>query len=132
MKNHHALTPDPRKRVLVTCPTFEPGFRGGGPIRSVAQIVDDAEQTHDLMLFMADRDLGAQEPYPGLSGSWISRGRTGVFYLNVRKPFQWVRLVGELRRQPVTFMYLNSMWQWAFSLIPIVFAPRIFPSGPFS
>src|SRR5664280_2522415 len=71
-------------RVLVTCATFEPGYRGGGPVRSVAQIIDSAPADLDILLVTRDRDLGSDEPYPGLSGRWISRGRAKVFYLNTR------------------------------------------------
>ena len=34
--------------VLATSAGFEPGFRGGGPIRSVAQIVDTVSDRTDL------------------------------------------------------------------------------------
>jgi len=62
-------------RVLVTCPRFEPGFRGGGPVRSVSQIIDTAPSELDLVLVTRDRDLGGKEPYPELFGQWLARGR---------------------------------------------------------
>ncbi len=109
-------------RVLVTCPTFEPGFRGGGPIRSVSQIVDTAPLDLDLVLVTRDRDLGAKEPYPGLSGQWVARSRASVFYLDTRKPSHWVRVIKQLRREPIKLMYVNSLWEPCFSLVPIALA----------
>jgi hypothetical protein len=74
--------PVPRPfRVLVTCGVFKPGSRGGGPIRSVANVVDTAPNDVDIMLVTRDRDLGSSEPYGGLSGQCVPRGRARVFYL---------------------------------------------------
>src|SRR5437660_12656937 len=79
-------------RVLATAEGFEPGFRGGGPIRSLAAIVDTISDNIDLHLITRDRDFGSSKPYPDLSGRWIRRGRSRVFYLNTRRLGQWFRL----------------------------------------
>jgi len=118
----------PVSRVLVTCANFEPGFRGGGPVRSVSQIIDSAPTNLDLLLVTRDRDCGSREPYPELSGRWILRGRAAVFYLDTRSAVQWLRLTVELRRKRITLMYLNSLWEPYFSLVPLILsALRILP-----
>lgn len=109
-----------RRLVLLTAPTFEPGFRGGGPIRSVARIIDTAPSDVDLTVVTRDRDLGARAPYPGLSGRWINRGRARIFYLNTRSIRQWVRLVRELRRHHYDLLYVNSMWEPVLSILPVL------------
>src|SRR5664280_295984 len=115
-------------RVLVTCATFEPGYRGGGPVRSVAQIIDSAPPDLDILLVTRDRDLGSDEPYAGLSGHWIPRGNAKVFYLNTNSVFQWLCLIAELRRGRITLMYLNSLFQPQFSILPLILCVlRILP-----
>jgi glycosyltransferase involved in cell wall biosynthesis len=111
---------EPSARVLITCATFEPGFRGGGPIRSVAQIVDTAPEHLDVLLVTADRDLGSREPYPDLSGRWVLRGKVPVFYANTRNRAQLWRLARDLRKRRIALMYLNSLWEPRFSLLPLV------------
>jgi glycosyltransferase involved in cell wall biosynthesis len=108
-------------RVLATSAGFEPGFRGGGPIRSVTAIVDTVSDTTDLWLVTADRERGASEQYPGLSGRWISRGRPQVFYLDWRRPRHWLRLWRDLHRRQFDLLYVNSLWQPSFTILPIVF-----------
>jgi glycosyltransferase involved in cell wall biosynthesis len=110
----------PAARVLVTCATFEPGFRGGGPARSVSQIIDSAPTNLDLVLVTRDRDAGSREPYPELSGRWVARGRAAVFYLDTRSALQWLRLTAELRHERITLMYVNSLWDPYFSLVPMI------------
>jgi glycosyltransferase involved in cell wall biosynthesis len=121
---------EPRRfRVLATSAFFEPGFRGGGTIRSVAGIVDTVSDLIDLSLITKDRDLGSSEPYPGLSGRWVRRGRSRVFYLNTRRAAHWLRLAREVRAIPFDLLYANSLWEPTFTIIPILAAKlRLLPA----
>jgi glycosyltransferase involved in cell wall biosynthesis len=107
-------------RVLVTSAGFEPGFRGGGPIRSLTGIVDTVTEKTELYLITRDRDLGASDPYPGLSGHWVNRGDSRIFYLNVWRPGQWFELWRQLRAMRFDLLYVNSLWDPVFTVIPIV------------
>jgi glycosyltransferase involved in cell wall biosynthesis len=112
--------PEPgRFRVLVTSAGFEPGFRGGGPIRSVADIVDTVSDQTDLYLVTRDRDLGSARPYPGRSGRWMRRGRSQIFYLNTHRPGQWLHLWWRLRRVQFDILYVNSLWNPIFTVVPV-------------
>lgn len=111
---------DPRFRVLATVGIFEPGFRGGGPVRSVANIIDSVSEHTEVRLITRDRDLGSTEPYPGLSGKWVRRGRSHVYYLNPRSARQWLQLLRQLRGTAFDLLYVNSLWAPAFTVIPIV------------
>lgn len=108
-----------RFRVLITASYFEPGFRGGGPVRSIAQIVDTLSPQIDATLVTQDRDLGAVEPYDGLSGCWADRGRARVFYLDVRRPSHWMKLWHALRDTTFDVLYVNSIWSMS-SVLPIL------------
>jgi glycosyltransferase involved in cell wall biosynthesis len=109
-------------RVLATSAGFEPGFRGGGPIRSVARIVDSVSDKTDLCLITRDRDFGSAQPYPELSGRWISRGRSRIFYLDTLRVGHWLRLRRELSAVPFDCLYVNSLWNPVFTVIPVIAA----------
>ncbi|HEX9999959.1 MAG TPA: hypothetical protein VGB74_05870, partial [Actinoplanes sp.] len=111
---------DERLRVLITCGTFEPGFRGGGPVRSVAHILDTASERIAAVLITSDRDAGATAPYPGLTGRWRPRNRARIFYLNVHAPRQWLRLWRDLRDVPFDLLYVNSFLSPLFTVLPIL------------
>jgi glycosyltransferase involved in cell wall biosynthesis len=110
------------RRVLATCGVFEPGFRAGGPVRSVAHILETVGAGTEVTLIAGDRDLGDRRPYPGLSGRWVHRGRTIVFYLNTGNPWHWLRLWHGLRGTRFDLLYLNSLWSPAFTLLPLLAA----------
>src|SRR5258708_28993445 len=107
-------------RVLVTSAGFEPGFRGGGPIRSLAGIVDTVTDQTKLFLVTRDRDLGATDAYPGLSGRWVDRGGSRIFYLNTRRPRQWFELWHQLRKVKFHLLYVNTFWDPTSTALPAV------------
>jgi glycosyltransferase involved in cell wall biosynthesis len=109
-------------QVLMTCGAFEPGFRRGGPIKSAAHIVDTVSNAVDLRVVVSDRDQGDTEPYPGLSGKWVDRGRSRVFYLQHGNLKQWWRLFRDTRRTRYDVLYLNSLWEKIFTLPPVLAA----------
>jgi glycosyltransferase involved in cell wall biosynthesis len=108
------------RQILIWVGHFEPGFRAGGPIRSVAQIVDSAPDDVQITLVTRDRDLGSDERFPGLSGRWADRGRHRVFYLDTHNPRQWLRLARALREVSFETVYVNSFWSPVFALLPVV------------
>jgi glycosyltransferase involved in cell wall biosynthesis len=107
-------------RVLMTSQVFEPGFRGGGPVRSIARIVDTVSDRIGVALVTRDRDHGAATPYDGLSGRWLRRGGANVYYLGTRSVRQWLRLLRELRRQRFDLLYVNSLWAPMFTILPVL------------
>jgi len=109
-------------RVLATSNVFEPGFRGGGPIKSLVGIVDTISEATEVYLITKDRDLGSTGPYPGLSGQWIRRGGSRVFYLNTSRLGHWFRLWRQLRAIQFDLLYVNSLLSPHFTVIPVVAA----------
>ncbi|ROO51239.1 glycosyltransferase involved in cell wall biosynthesis [Micromonospora sp. Llam0] len=107
-----------RFQVLVTAGYFHPGWRAGGPVRSVSDILELAGDDIDTTLLTRDHDLGRDKPYPGLSGRWTRFGRTKVFYLGPRHPAHWRTLWRTLRPARFDLLYVNSVWS-IFSLLPI-------------
>ena len=86
----------------------------------MARIVDTISDKIDLWLITRDRDLGSSNPYPKLSGQWIRRGRSRVFYLDTGRLGQWLRLRRELSAIRFDLLYVNSLWNPVFTAIPIV------------
>jgi glycosyltransferase involved in cell wall biosynthesis len=110
------------RRVLATCGSFEPGFRGGGPVRSLAHIMDTLPDDVDFELVTRDRDLGVTLPYPGLSGKTVKRGRAAVTYINASSPVSIARVLLELRRSRIDLLYVNSLWSPVFTIVPLIAA----------
>ncbi|MEU4552301.1 glycosyltransferase [Micromonospora violae] len=114
-------TPSQPFRVLLTCDFFEPGFRAGGPVRSIAQLLDAVSPAVEVTMVTRDRDLGSTTPYPGLSGRWVQRGRTRICYLDPSSPRHWRTLLRNLRSNRFDLLYVNSLWATS-SILPILAA----------
>jgi glycosyltransferase involved in cell wall biosynthesis len=123
--------------VLVFIPNYLPGYRAGGPIRSLVNMVARLGDELDFRIITRDRDLNDDEAYPGIiRGEWIVVGKAKVMYL--RQASISVNYLSELVHQlSPDVIYLNSYFNsiftqrilWARKLkkiheIPIVLAPR--------
>jgi len=113
------VTPKVR-RVLAFTPTFAPGYKAGGVLKSMVQVLENLPESVTVTLVTADRDLGDSVPYDGLSGRVVHRGPHEVHYLNVRNPRHWLALQRWARRNPVDLIYVNSLWSPLFTVLPAV------------
>jgi glycosyltransferase involved in cell wall biosynthesis len=99
-----------RVRILVIVPYYLPGYKGGGPIRSVAGLVSHLGDEFTFDILTSDRDFGDTEPYPDLpSGVWHPVGKARVRYLQPveKRLWSWRRLLMNL---DYDLIYLNSFF----------------------
>lgn len=108
------------RRVLIFAGAFEPGFKAGGPIKSMVELIDSLPASVQVTLVTGDRDQGDSVAYPGLSGRSVPRGHHDIHYLNWRDLRQWARLLRNLRRTRYELMYVNSLWSPQFTVLPVV------------
>jgi hypothetical protein len=94
--------------ILCFADYYLPGHKAGGPIRSVANLVDVFYSEFDFLIVARDRDFLDAEPFPDvLIDQWNNVGNAKVFYaspkmLSVRGIY---RLLNET---PHDALYLNS------------------------
>ena len=103
-------------RVLAAADYFEPGYRAGGAIRSVAEIINTLKPGVELTLITRDRDLGRRQPYDGLSGKWRDCANARIYYINVRRIEHWLGFWKIIRRTEYDLLYLNSIWSKLFTM----------------
>lgn len=123
-------------RILTLTGYYLPGYKAGGPIRTLANLVEWLGDDFQIAIVTSDRDLGDKQPYPNVrSGDWHSVGKAQVLYL----PPQAFRLLAwrqVLRNLDYDLLYLNSFFSpltvktlfllriGQISKRPIVLAPR--------
>ena len=111
---------DPKPRVLVAAEWFTPAFRAGGPIRSVANLVELLGETHDVWVVAGAYDLAQTAPLPNLPlNEWIERPWGHVMYLTHDRWTRglWQELILEQLRPD--FLYLNSLFARFFAQTPL-------------
>ncbi|HEY0679106.1 MAG TPA: glycosyltransferase family 4 protein [Chitinophagaceae bacterium] len=110
-----------KRRVLVLVDWFEPGYKAGGPIRSVVNFIHHLKDELDIYVLTTDRDLNEKVPYKGIeTDKWIEyKPGVYVFYCSPRllsfsaviKIINWVN---------ADFIYLNSMFSKFFTIYPLL------------
>ena len=68
-------------KVLFLNPYYYPGFRSGGPQRTVMNIADAFGEENDIYILTQDRDMGCTESYDVETHKWIRVGNANVMYL---------------------------------------------------
>ena len=110
-----------RPVVLTFVGYYLPGYKSGGPIRTIANIVATLGDEIDFRIVTSDRDAAESEPYAHLDGSdgWLEVGKAKVLYLAPTR--RSLRNIGRIVREtPHDTLYLNSFFDPVFTLKPLL------------
>jgi len=107
-----------RKTILTMVGYYIPGYKAGGPIRSISNVVEALGDEFDFLILTSDRDLRAPCPYEGIpSETWLPVGKAMVMYLSIKGLSFW-NILELLRSTKYDLIYLNSFFARRFSMIP--------------
>lgn len=107
-----------RSVILVLVKHFEPAFRFGGPIRSVANLTSVLSKEFEFRIICLNRDFREASPLDGIScGVWLQRNGAFVYYLDTSLSNPWP-LVRAIRSTNFDVLYLNSFFEPLFSILP--------------
>lgn len=123
-----------RKKIIFFCDWFEPGYAAGGPIRSVANMVKQLGEFHDIYVVTRITDFNSTIPYPGITeDTWIDQSWGKVKYVSDKK-FKRPQVEQVFEEIKPDFIHLNSLFSPKFTLTPmsaakslnvkVVLAPR--------
>ena len=121
-----------KTKILICSDWFTPGFKAGGPIRSVVNFIERFKDEYEIFVLTTDRDLGDTESFGHIeTNKWIRQDGFEAMYLSPDKlQYQFVKSI--IKSLNPDKIYLNSMFSrfTIFSLISslytnkIVLAPR--------
>ncbi|MBX7051478.1 MAG: glycosyltransferase family 4 protein [Flavobacteriales bacterium] len=107
-----------KKNILVFSDWFLPGFKAGGPIRSLANLVNVLQ--HQFYIVTSNKDHHTSTPYPGIPyNTWVKfADNVQVMYLEDAHITQDVmrEVIGA---QPFDKIYFNSLFSPRFTLMPL-------------
>src|SRR5262249_32006310 len=105
-----------KREILVLADYYLPGFKAGGPIRCLANIVAGLGDEFAFKVVTRDRDYGDGAPYPGIvPNAWHSLGKARVLHLSPGNlNARTLRRVISESNSPV--VYLNSFFSPFFTL----------------
>ncbi|MBY5937644.1 glycosyltransferase family 4 protein [Marinobacter nauticus] len=112
-------------RVLVTSTHYLPGYKGGGPIKTIKNLFDSTGHEVGFKLITGDRDLGDDSSYDSVTiGDWNQVGDIPVFYARAGK-VGYKEIFNEVYSRDYDLIYLNSFFSFRFSFFPLLVAKAL-------
>ncbi len=71
-----------KKDILIITGRYLPGYKDGGPVRSIKNLTDFLGDEYNFRILTCDRDHGDTEPYPNICvDDWNEVGKANVYYV---------------------------------------------------
>jgi len=107
-------------KILILRTYYLPGYKSGGPIRTIANLVDRLGDELEFKIVTADRDSGDRKPYPNIDvNNWNRVGKADVFYMSPKK-----RSLRDFKKllcsTDYDILYLNSFFSPHFTIKPLL------------
>jgi len=114
-----------KKKILIFIDWFLPGYKAGGPVRSMANMVDHLHNEYDFYIVTRNCEYLETAPYPNvISNEWnCFKEGVKVWYASLDKlsGSNWSRLIHEIAPD---IIYINGIYSFKFSLLPLLVAKR--------
>jgi glycosyltransferase involved in cell wall biosynthesis len=111
-------TADHPCRILALVDHYLPGFKAGGPITTLSNMVEQLGPEFSWRIITGDRDHGDRMAYPQVRyNEWTEVGGAQVLYLpqgSRARDLKWW-----LTRTPHDVLYLNSVFSSRLSILPL-------------
>jgi len=113
--------------ILILYDYFYPGFKAGGPVQSLSNLVISLEKFYTFKVITTAYDLGETNVYDSIKvNSWNSIALNGayepveVWYADKKKPslFEFKRI---LTKRKVDVIYVNGVYSLHLFIVPLVY-----------
>lgn len=109
-----------KRKILILNGQYAPGYKGGGPIQSCINMVENLYEQFDFYVLCADRDYKETAPYNGVKiNQWNDVGHAKVYYLSPEKQNLkgFEKIINSI---DYDVMYLNGFFSPIFTICPLV------------
>ncbi len=111
--------------ILVFTDWFLPGYKAGGPIRSLANLIATLTDVQ-FSVVTRNTDHYSDTPYPGIpSNQWIQHSANCRVYYFEESAIGWSSMSKLLKEQSYDRIYLNSLFSPKFTLLPLVLMRKL-------
>jgi glycosyltransferase involved in cell wall biosynthesis len=105
---HADRTAHMKPRILVFADWYLPGYKAGGAVSAISNLIELVGDEFEFWVFTRDRDLTDREPYTSVPlNHWVTVGKAQVFYTSEISLRSLLRRVREIHPD---IIYLNSFF----------------------
>jgi glycosyltransferase involved in cell wall biosynthesis len=106
-------------KILVFTNHYLPGFKGGGPIRTIANMINALGDEFKFYIVTLNRDLGEEKQYVNIvSDTWQDIGASKVYYAS--ESILLLKIWRIIRDFDGGVLHLNSFFSFQFSIVPLL------------
>lgn len=105
-----------KKKILIFISHYLPGYKMGGPLNSVQNIVSNLSEYFDFYIITSNRDFGDDVPYPNVVlNQWTNVSGSKVLY--IRDGVKGLKdILFAINATKFDSIYLNSLFDVKFSI----------------
>ncbi|MEZ4936291.1 MAG: glycosyltransferase [Crocinitomicaceae bacterium] len=108
-----------KKKIMVFIDWYVPGFKAGGPIRSVFNIVCALKEDYNFFILTSAYDLGDTEPYKEIElNRWMDEDGVLIKYLD-KDHIKNAVIKHNVDEINPDMLYVNGIFSRYFSILPI-------------
>lgn len=108
-----------KNKILIFTDYYLPGFKAGGPILSISNIVENLSHEFEFFIVTKDRDITDKNPYSKiLVNTWNKVGLANVYYVSGKMSIK--RVLFLLKERNYNGLYLNSFFSYTSTILPLL------------
>ncbi len=116
----------PKQKIFIFIDWFLPGYKAGGPVRSMANMVQHLAEQYDFYILTRNTDYTETIAYQNIECNvWVSfQEGVKVYYADVKHQNKRVykQLLGDIKPDVV---YINGVYSWKYSILPLWVAKQM-------
>jgi glycosyltransferase involved in cell wall biosynthesis len=113
------------KKILIFIEWYKPGYKAGGPIRSISNLVDHLNEKAEIYIITGDIDYQDTKPYFNIeTNKWQITDNANVIYLSKSK-INYATIKTLIKEVSPNIIYCNSLYSPKFTIIPTLIAKKL-------
>ncbi len=106
--------------IFITIPWFLPAYKAGGPIQSIANLIDNFTDNIEYRIFCSNADLDEVELENVEFDKWISFNKnTYVYYASPSNFYKKIKIAFESTKPDVLFII--GLFSFKYNIFPLLF-----------
>jgi glycosyltransferase involved in cell wall biosynthesis len=115
-----------KKKILVFIDWYLPGYKAGGPVRSMVNMVEHLSDDTDFYIVTRNTDYMESVPYDDLStNEWFPIESGAKVFYTTDSDMTLKQCKTLIQYQDFTAVYINGVYSWRFSIQPLIAARQL-------
>jgi hypothetical protein len=108
-----------KRTILILSDWFLPGYKAGGPIQSIANLVAHLHEEFKIKIITTDRDFKSNQVYDSItSDEWLNLYGVEIYYISLDN-LHSNYILNLIQSTPHDLLYLNSLFSKYFAVMPL-------------